>query len=115
HDAEVAVLTRMLNDEEMKFFEARQFTPRVYRIAQDALVLIVNKGSADTAVTVDDIVRVMQGEKAEGALERLVFDNPNSSTVRYLKELAGVDSLPASGVYALKSNREVLQYVYETP
>ena len=114
HDAEVAVLTRMLNDEEMKFFEARQFTPRVHRIAQDALVLIVNKNSTDTAVTVEDIVRVMQGEQAEGALERLVFDNPNSSTVRYLKELAGVDSLPASGVYAVRSNKEVLKYVYET-
>ena len=115
HEAEVAVLTRMLNDEEMKFFEARQFSPRVHRIAQDALVLIINENSPDSVVTVDDIIQVMQGKEPNGRLDRLVFDNPNSSTVRYLKELAGVDSLPATGVYALKSNREVLKYVYETP
>src|SRR5690606_36525836 len=50
-----------------------------------------------------------------GDLNRLVFDNPNSSTVRYLKDLAGVDSLPTIGVYALKANSEVLKYVYDTP
>ena len=115
HEAEVGVLTRQLNDEEMKFFEARQFTPRVHRIAQDALALIVNKSSPDSTITVDDIISVMRGEQLEGRSARLVFDNPNSSTVGYLKTLAGVDSLPATGVYALKSNKDVLQYVYETP
>ena len=114
-EVEVAVLTRQLNADEMTFFEARQFTPRVHRFAQDALALVVNQNSADSAVTVDDIIRVMQGKTPETPMSRLVFDNPNSSTVRYLKDLAGVDSLPSQGVYALKSNRDVLKYVYETP
>ncbi len=115
NEVAVVVLTRQLNSEEMTFFEARQFQPRVYRFAQDALALVINKNSADSAVTVDDIIRVMQGKEPVGHVSRLVFDNPNSSTVRYLKELAGVDSLPTEGVYALKSNSEVLKYVYETP
>jgi len=115
NEVEVAVLTRQLNAEEMTFFEARQFRPRVYRFAEDALALVVNKNSADSVITVDDIIRVMQGKEPVGQVDRLVFDNPNSSTVRYLKDLAGVDSLPATGVYALKSNSEVLKYVYETP
>ncbi len=115
NEVAVAVLTRQLNDEEMTFFEARQFQPRVYRFAGDALALVVNKNSTDSVITVDDIIRVMQGKEPAGDVNRLVFDNPNSSTVRYLKDLAGVDSLPATGVYALKSNSEVLKYVYETP
>ncbi|MGV3761254.1 PstS family phosphate ABC transporter substrate-binding protein [Parapedobacter sp.] len=115
NEVEVAVLTRQLNADEMTFFEARQFRPRVYRFAEDALALVVNRNSADSAVTVDDIIRVMQGKEPMGHMSRLVFDNPNSSTVRYLKDLAGVDSLPSTGVYALKSNSEVLKYVYETP
>jgi len=115
NEVEVVVLTRQLNADEMTFFEARQFRPRVYRFAEDALTLVVNKNSADSVVTVDDIIRVMQGKAPVGHVNRLVFDNPNSSTVRYLKDLAGVDSLPPTGVYALKSNSDVLKYVYETP
>jgi len=115
NEVEVVVLTRQLNAEEMTFFEARQFRPRVYRFAQDALALVVNRNSTDSVVTVDDIIRVMQGKEPVGHVSRLVFDNPNSSTVRYLKDLAGVDTLPGTGVYALKSNRDVLKYVYETP
>ena len=115
NEIEVAVLTRQLNSDEMTFFEAREFKPRVHRFAQDALALVVNRHSVDSVVTVDDIIRVMQGKAPMAAMSRLVFDNPNSSTVRYLKDLAAVDSLPSTGVYALKSNREVLKYVYETP
>jgi phosphate transport system substrate-binding protein len=55
----------------------------------------------------------MQGKK--GRIESLVFDNPNSSTVRYMKELAGIKELPAQGVYALKSNQEVIKYVNDNP
>ncbi|WP_188504924.1 PstS family phosphate ABC transporter substrate-binding protein [Parapedobacter pyrenivorans] len=114
-DVEVVVLTRQLNEDEMKFFEARQFRPRVHKFATDAIALIVNKNSPDSVVHVDDIIRVMRGKQPAGHVNRLVFDNPNSSTVRFLKELAGVDSLPDKGVYAMKSNADVLKYVYETP
>jgi len=113
--AEVVVLTRLLTEEEKKFFETRQFEPRVHRFATDAVALIVNKGNPDSVITVDDIVRIMQGKQPADRVGRLVFDNPNSSTVRFLKALAEVDSLPSTGVYALKSNAEVLKHVYETP
>ena len=113
--AEVIVLTRQLNESENRFFEARQFKPRVSKFATDAVALIANKSNPDSALTVDDIIGFMRGEPTSERLNRLVFDNPNSSTVRFLKELAGVDSLPSTGVYAMKSNSEVLKHVYETP
>ncbi|WP_257666643.1 PstS family phosphate ABC transporter substrate-binding protein [Parapedobacter tibetensis] len=115
NSSEVAVLTRLLTDEEKKFFEARQFQPRVNKFATDAVALIVNKNNPDSTLTVDDLIGMMQGKPSSDRLNRLVFDNPNSSTVRFLKELAGVDSLPSTGIYALKSNSEVLKHVYETP
>jgi phosphate transport system substrate-binding protein len=31
-----------------------------------------------------------------------VFDNPNSSTARYMKELAGIEELPKEEVYSLR-------------
>ena len=114
-EVEVVVLTRQLTARENEFFKARKFTPRVYRFATDALALIVNKEVADSTITMENLIQMMRGEEATGSLKRLVFDNPNSSTVRLMKEVAGVDSLPSSGVYALKSNVDVLKYVYETP
>jgi len=114
-EVEVAVLTRQLTEQENQFFKARKFTPRVYKFATDAVAVIVNKQVSDSVITLDHLVKIMRGEKSTGSLNQLVFDNPNSSTVRLLKDLAGVDSLPANGVYALKSNLDVLKYVYETP
>ncbi|MFC3196005.1 PstS family phosphate ABC transporter substrate-binding protein [Parapedobacter deserti] len=114
-DAEVVILTRLLNDEEKKFFEARSFQPRIHQFATDAVALIGNQSNADSVLTVEDLIGIMRGEQPAGQQLRLVFDNPNSSTVRFLKELAGVDSLPTANLYGMKSNADVLRHVYETP
>jgi len=111
--ARVAVLSRKLSPEELKVFERRKLVPRVTRFAIDAVALITHKSSKDTAITVQEIIDIMQ-EKA-GQSRQLFFDNPNSSTVRYLIDLAHVKALPSKGVYALKSNAEVIEYVYNNP
>lgn len=112
--AEIAVLTRLLTPAENAYYEAREFSPRVFRFAIDAVALVVHKSAPDSTAHVSDIIKLMSGDDS-GAISRLVFDNPNSSTVRYLKDLAQIDSLPSTGVYALQSNREVLKYVNEHP
>ena len=43
----------------------------------------------------------------------MVFDNPNSSTVRYLCEIAGVNSLPQENVFSFKTNEDVIKYIAE--
>jgi phosphate transport system substrate-binding protein len=103
---EIVVLTRLLNEKELSYFRARQFKPRVTKFATDAIALVIHKESTDTLIRVEDLIDVMQGRSSKV----LVFDNANSSTVRFLKEIAEVDSLPKSGIYGLKSNLEVLQY-----
>jgi phosphate transport system substrate-binding protein len=42
----------------------------------------------------------------------LVFDNPNSSTARYMKELAGIEELPKE-VYSFKVNKDVVKFISE--
>ena len=111
--SQVAVLSRTLNDEETKFFESKNIIPKVTRFATDGVALIANQANTDTLVNVDDLLAVLQGKAS--SIASLVFDNPNSSTVRFLKDLAGVDDLPEKGVYALNSNEEVIKYVYENP
>lgn len=109
----VAILSRMLKPAEARFYENKKIKIRVNRFAIDGVALITNKSNADTTATVEDILSVLRGKP--GKINRLVFDNANSSTVRYLKELAAVQQLPSAGVYAMKSNPEVIRYVYEHP
>ena len=45
----------------------------------------------------------------------IVFDNSGSSLVRYLKELAGEKDFKQKNIYALKSNKEVIEYVSKHP
>jgi len=111
--SQVAILSRMLTDEETKFFESKKIIPKVTKFATDGVALIANKVNQDTVVNVEDVIAVLQGKKS--TIGSLVFDNPNSSTVRFLKDLAGVDNLPQDRVYALNSNEEVIKYVYENP
>jgi phosphate transport system substrate-binding protein len=109
----VAILSRELTSVEAKFYQNKNILLRVNRFAIDGLALITNRTNPDTLITVAEIIAVMRGKPSR--ISNLVFDNPNSSTVRYLKELAGVKELPQNGVYALSSNPEVINYVIDNP
>jgi phosphate transport system substrate-binding protein len=110
---QVAVLSRLLTPQETKHFESKKITIRINRFAIDGIALITKNPSKDSTVLVSDIINVLKGSGS--TIQSLVFDNANSSTVRYFKELAGVNELPTKGVYALKSNPEVIRYVHENP
>jgi len=45
----------------------------------------------------------------------IVFDNPNSGVVRYLKDFSGNKDFKQKNIYALKSNKEVIKYVADHP
>lgn len=111
--AKVAILARELNEEEIKFFESKNIIPKATRFATDGIAIIANKANLDTLIAVDDILNVLRGNAS--TVKSLVFDNPNSSTVRFLKDLADVEDLPKEGIYALNSNEEVIKYVYDNP
>jgi phosphate transport system substrate-binding protein len=109
----IAVVSRQLRPEESKFYENKQINIRVRRFAVDAVALITHKSVTDSTVTVQDVIDVLHGKP--GKLKALVFDNPNSSTVNYFKQLANVQELPSTGVYGMKSNPEVIRYVHDHP
>lgn len=105
----IAITSRMLTPEEVSVIEKRDLKVRVNRFAVDAVTLVANKNSTDTVITVQEVIDILKGAPSE---RQLVFDNPNSSIVRYLMELAGIKTLPTKGVYALNSNAEVIKYVH---
>lgn len=108
----VAVTARNLSAEELKRFEKSKISPRVTPFAIDAIALISNKSNNDTLIALKSVLDFMQGKKDTG-IKGLVFDNPNSSTVRYMKDLAKVKDVPANGVFSFKTNDEVIKFVSE--
>lgn len=110
---QVAIVSRLLNAQETKHFEAKNIKVRINRFAIDGIALITHNSSKKANADVSDIIKILKGEKS--SLESLVFDNANSSTVRYFKELASIKDLPREGIYALKSNSDVIKYVHDNP
>ena len=106
----IAILTRNLTSKESKIFEQKKITPKITKFATDAIAFISNKSSNDTLIDLKNVVGFMQG-KPSGTIQGLVFDNPNSSTVRYMNSLAGIQSITEKGVYSFKTNEEVIKFV----
>ena len=110
--ATVAFTARDLTKEERDVFNNKKIVPKVTPVAIDAIAFISNKGNNDTLIALKSVINFMQG-KPEANIKGLVFDNPNSSTVRYLKALAGVKDVPKDGVFSFKTNEEVIKFVSE--
>lgn len=106
----IAVLSRNLTDEENKIFAQKKITPKITKFATDAIAFISNKSNNDTLIDLKNVIEFMQG-KTSSEIKGLVFDNPNSSTVRYMNGLAGIESIPQKGVYSFKTNEEVIKFV----
>lgn len=108
----IVVLSRELSTDETKVFEQLKIKPKTTKIATDAIALISNKKDPDTLIAMKDVVAFLKGG-TQTKIKGLVFDNPNSSTVRYITALAGVKQVPQKGVYSFKSNEEVVKFVAE--
>ena len=89
----IAILSRTLNEQELKFLKSKKIFPRITPFAKDAIVLISNKSNKDTLIALEDVVDFLHGKK-QPQFKGLVFDNPNSSTARYISAIAGLDKLP---------------------
>ncbi len=103
------ILSRKLNKQENAVFKNRKIIPKEAPFAIDAIALIKNKKTNDTLIDLTDVIDFLKGDKTK--IKGLVFDNPNSSTVRYFSELSGIKSLPENGVFSFKTNEEVIKYV----
>ena len=108
----IAILTRNLNRNENKIFEQKKITPKITKFATDAIAFISNKSNKDTLIELKSVLDFMQG-KQNSRIKGLVFDNPNSSTVRYMNQLAGISASSKEGVYSFKTNQEVIKFVSE--
>ena len=108
-----AFLSRDLTTDEKNELIKHNLPSVARKFATDAIAIIVNQSSADTATSVEEIKKMLKGQAKTD--RNIVFDNPNSSLVRYLKDFTGEKEFRQKNIYALKSNKEVIEYVSKNP
>ncbi|MCO4291267.1 substrate-binding domain-containing protein [Solitalea sp. MAHUQ-68] len=118
--ARAIVVTRELTPAELKPLQDKKLVVRSTKFAIDAIALIINPANTDSTFSMPNLRDIFSGtisnwnelDKANANEDiTVVFDNPNSSTVRYMKEMAGKNQFSAKNFFALKTNKEVIEYV----
>jgi len=122
--SELAVMTRPLTNDEMKYFQAKKFGIEHIKIASDAVVILVNKNNPDSSFTVEQIRKIISGEdtvwsqiRPGSTLGRIdvVFDNGSSSNLRYLSDTLLNGKAPGKNCFAVNSNDSVVSFVNSRP
>lgn len=118
------VATRSLTDEEIQSLQANNLYPKVSKIAIDGVALITNRNNPDSLVTLDQLRDIFTGKITKwdqlnpksrmGDLE-VVFDNTNSSTVRYVIENINKGQELTGNIKATYDNEGVIDYVSKVP
>lgn len=116
----LAIATRTLSAEEMSSFHSRKFFPREIKLATDGLALIINRANKDSLISLRDIKRMLTGEVKtwkeiypSSSLKNIqvVFDNKNSSTVRFAVDSICKGKKLSKDLKALNNNQEVIDFV----
>ena len=107
----IAILTRKLSEIEAKVFRQKKIQPRETAFATDGIALIRNKNTTDSLLALSSVIDFLKQKPS--AIKGLVFDNPNSSTVTYFKNLAQLNAMPTKNVFSFNTNNQVIKYVAE--
>ena len=110
--AKIAILTRSLTETEIKQYKNKKITPRITPFAYDAIALIKNETSNDSIIALEDIVNFIKGNWTPN-IKGLVFDNPNSSAMRFVSDVVGLPLADKRKVYSFKTTADVIKYVSE--
>lgn len=108
--ARMVIVTRELNDPEKAYFKELKITPQSMLLAWDALALVTNHENPDSILTMDQVRHIMDGTDTERKWQ-IVFDNENSSTVRYIRDSLNKGKALPTNTMAAKTNPEVVDYV----
>ena len=117
---------RELTAAEKAKIEENKLTVRSQMIARDGIALIINKSNPDSVINFATVKKIMTGEITQwkqisghqnaipGDIQ-VVFDNPASSTLRFINEKILTGTPISENVKALDSNPAVLKFVAEMP
>src|SRR5690606_33399582 len=77
----------------------------------DAVALIAHQSFKDSTVALADVVAFMKGARTSSTIKGLVFDNPNSSTMRLLNERATSTISEQDDIYSFQTSEQVIEFI----
>jgi phosphate transport system substrate-binding protein len=120
----LVIAARDLTPSEKKALQDKNLLPRSCKIAVDGIALIINKTNRDSLITVSQFKNILAGKIQQwsdlypgsrtGTI-KVAFDNPNSSTVRYIQDSVFQKRIMNKNIFACKNNKAVIDYVSNTP
>jgi phosphate transport system substrate-binding protein len=120
----LAIVSRPLSKKEMDYFHGKKLFPREVRLALDGIAILVNPANPDTLLTVETIRQILLGKitswnevdkKSKLGKIKVIFDNPNSSTVRYMVDSVAKTKVLGEQLSAMQFNLDVVDYVSKNP
>lgn len=111
------VVTRKLTEAEKKDIISTSITPDEVKIARDAIAFITHKDNPIKKITQKNVKDILSGkitkwnELGGNGDIKVVFDNNNSSIVRYCKDSILKGGTLFEKCYAMKTNPEVIKFV----
>lgn len=122
----LVVATRELTLRQLDSLKDRKMKPRTQRLACDGIALIVNRANPDSMIGVPALRDVMAGkitrwEELSGRGHsplgeiQVVFDHPNSSTLRFIADSVMRGENLSGSLRALETNAAVVDYVAANP
>jgi phosphate transport system substrate-binding protein len=115
----LAIVTRRLTENERKHFESKQIFPKEMLIAYDAIAIIEHPSNNDSMLTINQLKDIFTGKitnwnqlnvKNNNKKIKVVFDNPNSSTINYITKNICNNS-PITNAVAANTNKEVIEKI----
>ena len=120
----LVVAARDLTKAEYQKLNDMKLIPRAHKIAVDGIAMIVNTRNNDTIISVSNLKKIMTGAinnwnqldpKSKLGKIHVVFDNPGSSTVRYVKDTLCGNKPFSENIKAKLTNEAVIEYVSKMP
>ena len=111
--SKIAILARNLNSEELQYFSNKQIIPRITEFAEDAVVFIAHKENATETVSIDAFASKLKGTSNKWE-QNIVFENPQSSTITFIKSKLEINQLDAKEVFSMKDSQELIQFIAKT-
>ena len=104
----VIIISRILSNDEVKKFNAKNIYPTQICIAKSAIAFVVPVNSTDSVISIDKIKSIISGEDTK---YNMVFDNDNSGTTRFLKDSLLKGKTFGKNCFALKNTKELINHI----
>jgi phosphate transport system substrate-binding protein len=120
NEIQTGIICRDLYEDEINHIKSYQHSPTTFKLAEDAIVAVVNNANPLNTISCNDIKKILSGKTTDWEQLDAAFKSPvmlvitgSSSINRYFSSLN--DPLTPISAYALGTTTEVIDYVKNNP